>query len=111
MQLPELKTTRLETLVSVPDKGTLLLGGQKLTADIEIVAGEFQSTHCRVCPNGGDINLVCDAAAQCMPVGPVPAGNAVSAYSAGCGECTTGIQLAVMNSQIVNCSVYITAQL
>lgn len=33
--LPELKTTQVRTTVAVPDKGTLLLGGQRLATDAE----------------------------------------------------------------------------
>jgi len=39
MQLPEQKTTSVRTTVTVPDKGTLLLGGLKLSAEEEIEAG------------------------------------------------------------------------
>jgi len=39
VQLPTLAQQRLSTTVSVPDKGTLLLGGQKLASETEIEAG------------------------------------------------------------------------
>jgi type II secretory pathway component GspD/PulD (secretin) len=37
--LPETETSRVQTRVSVPDKATLLLGGQRLTVDVEKDAG------------------------------------------------------------------------
>ncbi|MFZ0033987.1 MAG: hypothetical protein WAK60_03225 [Sedimentisphaerales bacterium] len=37
--LPDTETSLVKTRVSVPDKATLLLGGQKLTADVETEAG------------------------------------------------------------------------
>jgi tetratricopeptide (TPR) repeat protein len=37
--LPETEISRVETRVSVPDGGTLLLGGQKLTAEVEKESG------------------------------------------------------------------------
>jgi general secretion pathway protein D len=37
--LPETETSRVQTRVSVPDKATLLLGGQRLTVDVEKEAG------------------------------------------------------------------------
>ncbi len=39
VELPELELTAVKTTVSVPDRGTLLLGGQRLVNDIEIEAG------------------------------------------------------------------------
>jgi type II secretory pathway component GspD/PulD (secretin) len=39
IELPDLQITTLKTSVSVPDRGTLLLGGQRLKADVEIEAG------------------------------------------------------------------------
>ncbi|QNN24212.1 hypothetical protein HED60_18695 [Planctomycetales bacterium ZRK34] len=39
IEAPELELTTVRTTVSVPDKGTLLLGGQRLFADVEIEAG------------------------------------------------------------------------
>ena len=39
VQLPTLSSQRLQTTVSVPDGGTLLLGGQKLASETEIEAG------------------------------------------------------------------------
>lgn len=39
IELPELETTTVDTTVSVPDKGTLLLGGQRLVGEVEIEAG------------------------------------------------------------------------
>jgi type II secretory pathway component GspD/PulD (secretin) len=39
VQLPETETSSLMTRVSVPDGGTLLLGGQKITAMVEKEAG------------------------------------------------------------------------
>lgn len=39
VQLPTLSSQRLQTTVSVPDGGTLLIGGQKLATDVEIEAG------------------------------------------------------------------------
>jgi len=38
-ELPEQETSQVQTRVSVPDGGTLLLGGQKVTAEVEIEAG------------------------------------------------------------------------
>jgi len=37
--VPETETSQVMTRVSVPDTGTLLLGGQKITAEIEKEAG------------------------------------------------------------------------
>ena len=39
VQLPLIRRTSLKTTVTVPDKGTLLLGGQKLSTETEIEAG------------------------------------------------------------------------
>ena len=39
IQYPQVETSRVRTRVSVPDGGTLLLGGQKLTAEVEKEAG------------------------------------------------------------------------
>jgi len=39
VQLPTLSSQRLQTVVSVPDGGTLLVGGQKLAAEAEVEAG------------------------------------------------------------------------
>ncbi len=39
IQYPETEISRVETRVSVPDKATLLLGGQRITADVELEAG------------------------------------------------------------------------
>jgi len=39
IEAPELELTSIRTSVSVPDKGTLLMGGQRLVADIEVEAG------------------------------------------------------------------------
>ncbi|MGD2110211.1 MAG: hypothetical protein PVI86_12585 [Phycisphaerae bacterium] len=39
LQLPTLSTQRVQTTVSVPDGGTLLIGGQKLASEQEIEAG------------------------------------------------------------------------
>lgn len=39
IQVPEIQTTEVQTRVSVPDKGTLLLGGQKLTDESETESG------------------------------------------------------------------------
>jgi general secretion pathway protein D len=39
VQYPETEISRVETRVSVPDRATLLLGGQKITADVEREAG------------------------------------------------------------------------
>jgi len=38
-ELPETENSQVQTRVSVPDGGTLLLGGQKLTEEAEIEAG------------------------------------------------------------------------
>ncbi|MDD5326430.1 MAG: hypothetical protein PHY02_01290 [Phycisphaerae bacterium] len=37
--LPETEISRVQTRVSVPDRATLLLGGQKITTDVELEAG------------------------------------------------------------------------
>ena len=39
IQLPEVQTTTIKTSVQVPDGGTVLIGGQKLSGEIEIDAG------------------------------------------------------------------------
>jgi type II secretory pathway component GspD/PulD (secretin) len=39
IQLPELQGTQINTTVSVPDKGTILLGGQRTVEEIEVEAG------------------------------------------------------------------------
>ncbi len=39
IQLPELEVTQVRSTVSVPDKGTLLLGGQRLVGEVELEAG------------------------------------------------------------------------
>ncbi|MEM9753854.1 MAG: hypothetical protein AAF916_10800, partial [Planctomycetota bacterium] len=39
IQLPELEVTQVRSTVSVPDKGTLLLGGQRLVGEVEIESG------------------------------------------------------------------------
>jgi len=39
MSLPETEISRVRTRVSVPDGGTLLLGGQKVTEEVEREAG------------------------------------------------------------------------
>jgi type II secretory pathway component GspD/PulD (secretin)/tetratricopeptide (TPR) repeat protein len=39
IEAPELELTSVRTTVSVPDRGTLLLGGQRLAADVEVEAG------------------------------------------------------------------------
>jgi type II secretory pathway component GspD/PulD (secretin) len=39
IEAPELELTTLRTTVSVPDKGTLLMGGQRLAADVEVEVG------------------------------------------------------------------------
>jgi len=39
IQQPEISITTLETQVSVPDKGTLLLGGQRLVGEVEVESG------------------------------------------------------------------------
>lgn len=39
LQQPEIALTQLSTTVSVPDKGTLLIGGQRLVGDIEVEKG------------------------------------------------------------------------
>jgi type II secretory pathway component GspD/PulD (secretin) len=38
-QVPELDVTRVETGVTVPDRGTVLLGGQRVSSEVEIEAG------------------------------------------------------------------------
>jgi type II secretory pathway component GspD/PulD (secretin) len=39
IQLPELSGTQINTTVTVPDKGTILLGGQRLVNELEIEVG------------------------------------------------------------------------
>lgn len=39
IQLPELQGTTINTTVSVPDKGTILLGGQRLFNELELEVG------------------------------------------------------------------------
>ncbi len=39
IEAPELELTTVRTTVSVPDKGTLLMGGQRLMVDVEIESG------------------------------------------------------------------------
>jgi len=39
VQLPTLSAQRIQTMVSVPDGGTLLMGGQKLATEVEVEAG------------------------------------------------------------------------
>ena len=39
IQLPQLQGTQIATTVSVPDKGTILLGGQRLVDELEIESG------------------------------------------------------------------------
>ena len=39
VQLPEIQQTQLDTTVSVPDRGTLLLGGQRVVREQEVEAG------------------------------------------------------------------------
>ncbi len=39
LQLPTLSAQRMQTVVSVPDGGTLLIGGQKLASETEVEAG------------------------------------------------------------------------
>ncbi len=39
IEAPELELTQVRTSVSVPDKGTLLMGGQRVVADVEVEAG------------------------------------------------------------------------
>ena len=39
IQQPEIQLTTIRTTVSVPDKGTLLLGGQRLAGEVELEAG------------------------------------------------------------------------
>ena len=37
--MPKYRNTSINTSVSVPDKGTVMLGGQKLTTDYEVEVG------------------------------------------------------------------------
>jgi type II secretory pathway component GspD/PulD (secretin) len=39
VQLPELEITSVRTTVSIPDQGTLLIGGQRLVGEVEIESG------------------------------------------------------------------------
>ena len=39
IEAPELEITRVSTTVSIPDQGTLLIGGQRLVGEVEIEAG------------------------------------------------------------------------
>jgi type II secretory pathway component GspD/PulD (secretin) len=39
IEAPQLELTQLETTVSVPDQGTLMLGGQRLVGEIEVESG------------------------------------------------------------------------
>ena len=39
VQLPDVQLTQVATTVSVPDGGTLLLGGQRLAGEVEVEAG------------------------------------------------------------------------
>jgi len=39
VKMPQTEISRVQTRVSVPDKGTLLLGGQKITSDVDVEAG------------------------------------------------------------------------
>jgi len=39
IQLPELSGTQINTTVTVPDKGTILLGGQRLVNELEVEVG------------------------------------------------------------------------
>ena len=39
IQIPEIATTQLNTTVTVPDGGTLLIGGQKLANEVEVESG------------------------------------------------------------------------
>ncbi|MDH3584266.1 MAG: hypothetical protein OER86_08625, partial [Phycisphaerae bacterium] len=39
IEAPELELTTIRTTVSVPDKGTLLMGGQRIAVDIDVEAG------------------------------------------------------------------------
>ncbi len=39
VQIPEISTTQVNTTVTIPDGGTLLVGGQKLASEIEVEAG------------------------------------------------------------------------
>ncbi|MCK4872374.1 MAG: hypothetical protein KAS72_06590 [Phycisphaerales bacterium] len=39
IELPEMQVSRVVTSVSVPDKGTVLLGGQRLVSDLEVETG------------------------------------------------------------------------
>ncbi|MEX0774593.1 MAG: hypothetical protein WD042_02640 [Phycisphaeraceae bacterium] len=39
VEAPEIELTQVKTTVSVPDRGTLLLGGQRLVGDVQVEAG------------------------------------------------------------------------
>ena len=39
IQLPEIEITTVRSTVSIPDKGTLLIGGQRLVGEAEVEAG------------------------------------------------------------------------
>jgi type II secretory pathway component GspD/PulD (secretin) len=39
IQLPEVTGTQIDTTVTVPDKGTILLGGQRLVTELEVEVG------------------------------------------------------------------------
>ena len=39
IQLPVVTVTRVQTTVTVPDQGTILLGGQRLTTEAEVETG------------------------------------------------------------------------
>src|SRR5690606_25865374 len=39
IQIPILEITQVATTVSIPDQGTLLIGGQRLVGEVEIEAG------------------------------------------------------------------------
>ena len=39
LELPEVEVALVQTTVSVPDKGTVLLGGQRLVNEVEVEAG------------------------------------------------------------------------
>ncbi|MEC8733627.1 MAG: hypothetical protein VXX86_01510, partial [Planctomycetota bacterium] len=39
IQLPRLQGTQIRTTVSVPDKGTIMLGGQRNVSEVDIEAG------------------------------------------------------------------------
>ena len=39
IQLPQVTVTRVRTTVTVPDQGTILMGGQRLTTEYEVETG------------------------------------------------------------------------